>query len=56
MTLILKMFVSLQDITHEDVKLYLVFEYMEMDLKKYLDSLDPTTMVDPKLAKVAKMS
>ena len=23
-----------------------------MDLKKYLDSLGPTTMVDPKLAKV----
>ena len=45
--------VSLQDITHEDVKLYLVFEYMEMDLKKYLDSLGPTTMVDPKLAKVS---
>lgn len=42
--------VHLQDITHEDVKLYLVFEYMEMDLKKYLDSLAPTTMVDPKLA------
>jgi len=25
---------------------------MEMDLKKYLDSLPPTTMVEPMLAKV----
>jgi len=43
---------SLQDVTHEDVKLYLVFEYMEMDLKKYLDSLPTATMVEPMLAKV----
>ncbi|XP_065917916.1 cyclin-dependent kinase 1-like [Dysidea avara] len=43
--------VRLEDVTHEDVKLYLVFEYMEMDLKKYLDSLPPATMVEPMLAK-----
>lgn len=34
--------VCLQDILHQDNKLYLVFEYMQMDLKKYLDTLKGT--------------
>lgn len=38
--------VSLEDVLHDDTKLYLVFEFMQMDLKKYMDevkgSLDPT--------------
>ena len=31
--------VSLLDILHEDSRLYLVFEFMQMDLKRYLDSI-----------------
>ena len=37
---------------HQDVKLYLVFEFMHMDLKKYID----TKPVDPMLVKVGKFS
>ena len=29
--------VSLRDVVHENNKLYLVFEYLEQDLKKYMD-------------------
>lgn len=32
--------VNLKDVIHEDDKLYLVFEYLEQDLKKHLDSLE----------------
>ena len=42
---------SLEDILHEDIRLYLVFEFMHMDLKKYLDSLKGK-MMDPMLVKV----
>ena len=38
----------LECIVHNDVKLYLVFEFMQMDLKKYID----TKPVDPMLLKV----
>lgn len=31
--------VSLLEILHEDSRLYLVFEFMQMDLKRYLDSI-----------------
>merc|ERR1712042_395026 len=33
----------------QESKLYLVFEYLTMDLKKYMDSLPKGTMMDPKL-------
>jgi cyclin-dependent kinase 1 len=39
--------VKLECIVHHDVKLYLVFEFMQMDLKKYID----TKPVDPMLLK-----
>jgi cyclin-dependent kinase len=29
--------ISLRDVVHENNKLYLVFEYLEQDLKKYMD-------------------
>lgn len=38
----------LECIVHQDVKLYLVFEFMKMDLKKYID----TKAFDPMLVKV----
>lgn len=47
----------LKDVEHNDSKLYLVFEWVDKDLKKYMDSItDPTDknarpMVDMKLVK-----
>ena len=38
----------LECIVHQDVKLYLVFEFMKMDLKKYIDREE----VHPMLVKV----
>lgn len=35
---------------HEDSKLYLVFEFMQMDLKKYIDTVNGD--LDPMLVKV----
>lgn len=42
----------LEDIVHQDLKLYLVFEFMEMDLKKYLDTLPAGKFMEPSLVKV----
>ena len=44
----------LEDILHEGSRLYLVFEYMHMDLKKYMDSLKGK--LDPMLVKVKERS
>ena len=41
---------SLEDILHQDIKLYLVFEFMQMDLKKYIDTTRGD--LDPMLVKV----
>ena len=41
---------SLEDIVHNDCKLYLVFEFMQMDLKKYTDTVQGD--IDPMLIKV----
>ena len=30
--------VSLLEVIHEEMKLYLVFEYLDLDLKKHMDS------------------
>ena len=40
----------LEGILHQDVKLYLVFEFMQMDLKKYIDTVQG--QLDPMLVKV----
>ena len=32
------MFDRLQDVVHSEKRLYLVFEYLDLDLKKYMDS------------------
>jgi len=31
--------VSLKDVVHQDQKLYLVFEFLDKDLKKYMDAV-----------------
>lgn len=42
---------SLYDVVHEDRKLYLVFEFLDVDLKKSMDS-NPAAFKDPALVKV----
>lgn len=42
---------SLEDVIHEDRKLYLVFEFLDVDLKKHMDS-QPQAYRDPLLVKV----
>jgi len=37
----------------QENKLYLVFEYLTMDLKKYLDSIPKGQYMDPRLVKVS---
>ncbi|CAM9255467.1 unnamed protein product, partial [Lampetra fluviatilis] len=41
--------VQLQDVLMQDTKLFLVFEFLSMDLKKYLDSLPSGTTLQPNL-------
>lgn len=43
--------VDLRDVVATDDKLYLVFEYVDQDLKKYLDSLPRDQLVDPQIVK-----
>ena len=43
---------SLQDVIMQENRLYLVFEFLSMDLKKYLDTIPDGEMMDPKLVKV----
>ncbi|CAG8488036.1 10258_t:CDS:2 [Paraglomus brasilianum] len=39
--------VKLLDIVHQDNKLYLVFEFLDMDLKRYMDSIPKDHRMDP---------
>jgi hypothetical protein len=39
------------DLIHDDKRLWLVFEFLDMDLKKYMDSV---TSLSPQLVKVPK--
>jgi hypothetical protein len=43
---------SLEDVLLQESKLYLVFEFLSMDLKKYLDSIPRDQSMDPMLVKV----
>jgi len=43
--------VSLEDVLMQDSKLYLVFEFLSMDLKKYIDSLPKEQLLDKMLVK-----
>ena len=41
-----------QDVLMQEAKLYLIFEYLTMDLKKYMDTNIPKDgQMDPKLTK-----
>lgn len=43
------------DIVHNDNKLYLVFEFLDMDLKKYMDTVDKPSPDFPHLGLDASM-
>lgn len=42
---------TLEDVLMEDNRLYLIFEFLSMDLKKYMDSMAAEKMMDPELVK-----
>ena len=44
---------SLEDVLMQENKLYLVFEFLSMDLKKYMDSIPSGQFMDSMLAKVS---
>ncbi|XP_060532900.1 cyclin-dependent kinase 1 [Cylas formicarius] len=46
-----KNIVTLLEIIMDEPKLYLIFEFLAMDLRKYLDKLEPGKLMDPKLVK-----
>lgn len=41
----------LEDVLMEESKLFLVFEFLNMDLKKYMDSFPSGKYIDKKLVK-----
>ena len=43
--------VQLQDVIMQENRLYLIFEFLTMDLKKYLDTIPAGEMVDKNLVK-----
>ncbi|KAK9887770.1 hypothetical protein WA026_000085 [Henosepilachna vigintioctopunctata] len=43
--------VSLEDVLMEESRIYLIFEYLMMDLKKYMDKIEKGKFMDPKLVK-----
>lgn len=42
----------LLDIVHSEAKLYLVFEFLDMDLKKYMDTIGEKDGLGPDMVKV----
>ncbi|KRX68100.1 Cyclin-dependent kinase 1, partial [Trichinella sp. T9] len=47
--------VKLHDVILENARLYLVFEYMSMDLRKYMDSLPPGQLIPESKVKVCQL-
>ncbi|XP_044758406.1 cyclin-dependent kinase 1 isoform X1 [Coccinella septempunctata] len=43
--------VALEDVLMEESRIYLIFEYLLMDLKKYMDKIENGKFMDPKLVK-----
>ena len=43
--------VRLQDVIMQEARLYLIFEFLTMDLKKYLDTISAKEMMDKNLVK-----
>ena len=48
--------VRLLDITHSETKLYLVFEFLDMDLKRYMDKVGDGDGMGPDIVKVRPRS
>lgn len=47
-------FIRLLDIVHQESKLYLVFEFLDMDLKRYMDKVGAETDgLGPEIVKVS---
>ncbi len=46
-------FFSLQEVIMQENRLYLIFEFLSMDLKKYLDTIPEGVMMEPSLVKVS---
>lgn len=46
------LYISLVEVLYEESKLYLVFEFLDMDLKRYLDTLPKGKTIDRILMKV----
>lgn len=46
-----KNIVELKDVVCSENKLYLLFEYLEIDLRKYLESLGESEVLDPEVVK-----
>lgn len=45
--------IRLLDIVHTDTKLYLVFEYLDLDLKRYMDKVGDGDGMGPDIVKVS---
>lgn len=45
--------VTLRDVVYSDNRLYLVFEYLDQDLKRYMDGCNAKSGLDPMLVKVS---
>lgn len=43
--------VKLEDVLMEESRLYLIFEFLSMDLKKYMDTLPQEKMMEPDLVR-----
>lgn len=46
--------VTLRDVVYADNRLYLVFEYLDQDLKRYMDGCNGKAGLDPMLVKVRR--
>lgn len=43
--------VKLEDVLMEENRLYLIFEFLAMDLKKYMDTMPQNKLMDPELVR-----
>lgn len=54
--LISQLYFSLEDVLMQENKLYLVFEFLSMDLKRYMDTIPSGQFMDKMLVKVSRTS
>jgi len=54
--ILLTNYFSLEEVLMQEGKLYLVFEFLSMDLKKYIDSIPKEKMLEKQLVKVSSFS